>query len=125
MERANATLDEYLQVYCKYQQDDWERLLPNAEFCYNTETGTTKITPFFPNHGYHLRFLTDLSTRNDKTPEISEYVEALRKLHENLRAEIKEAQMAQKEQANKARHPDPVLNPDDKVWLQRKHIRTT
>jgi len=29
------------------------------------------------------------------------------------------------EQANKARHPDPVLNPGDKVWLQRKHIRTT
>jgi len=29
------------------------------------------------------------------------------------------------EQANKARHPDPVFNPGDKVWLQQKHIRTT
>jgi len=33
--------------------------------------------------------------------------------------------MVQTEQANKARHPDPVLNPGDKVWLQRKHIQTT
>ena len=33
--------------------------------------------------------------------------------------------MAQTEQANKARHPDPVLNPGDKVWLRQKHIRTT
>jgi len=32
--------------------------------------------------------------------------------------------MAQTEQANKARHPDPVLNPGNKVWLRRKHIQT-
>jgi len=74
--------------------------------------------PFFGNFGYHPRFLPDLSTRNDETPEVSEYVEALRRLHEELRAEIKEAQMSQAEQANKARHSDPVLNPGDKVWLR-------
>ena len=33
--------------------------------------------------------------------------------------------MAETEQANNVQHPDPVLNPDDKVWLRRKHIRTT
>jgi len=102
-DRANATLEQYLQAYCNYQQDNWERLLPIAEFCYNnTQTRITKITPFFANYGYHLRFLPDLSIRNDETPEVSEYIEALRKLHEDLRAEIKEAQMAQIEQANKA-----------------------
>jgi len=53
-ERANATLEQYLRAYCNYQQDDWEKLLPIAEFCYNnTQTGTTKITPFFANYGYH------------------------------------------------------------------------
>jgi len=126
MERANATLEQYLRAYCNYQQDDWERLLPIAEFCYNnTQTGTTKITPFFANYGYHPRFLPDLGTRNEETPEVSEYVTALRRLHEELRAEIKEVQMSQAEQANKARHPDPVLNPGNRVWLRWKHIRTT
>jgi len=125
-ERANATLEQYLRAYCNYQQDDWERLLPIAEFCYNnTQTGTTRITPFFANYGYHPQFLPDLGTWNNETPEVSEYVAALRRLHEELGAEIKEAQMTQAEQANKARHPDPVLNPGDKVWLRRKHIRTT
>jgi len=115
-ERANATLKHHLRVYCNYQQDDWERLLPIAEFCYsNTQTETTRITPFFANYGYHLRFLPDLGTRNEETPEVSEYVTALGRLHEELRAEIKEAQMSQAEQANKVRHPDPVLNPGDKV----------
>jgi len=126
MERANATLEQYLRAYCNYQQEDWKRLLPIAEFCYNnTQTGTTKITPFFANYGYHPRFLPDISTRNDETPEVSEYVVALRRLHEELRAEIKEAQMSQAEQPNKARHPDPVLNPGDRVRLRRKHIQTT
>jgi len=126
MERANATLKQYLRAYCNYQQDDWERLLPIAEFCYNnTQTGTTKIAPFFANYGYHPCFLPDLGTRNDETLEASEYVVALRRLHEELRAEIKEAQLSQAEQANKARHPDPVLNPDDRVWLRWKEIQTT
>jgi len=60
-ERDNATLEQYLRAYCSYQQDNWERLLPIAEFCYNNiQTGTTKITPFFANYGYHPRFMSDL-----------------------------------------------------------------
>jgi hypothetical protein len=33
--------------------------------------------------------------------------------------------MAQAEQANRTRQPDPVLKPGDNVWLRRKNIRTT
>jgi len=125
-ERANATLEQYLQAYCNYQQDDWERLLPIAGFCYNnTQTGTTKITPFSANYGYLPCFLPDLGTWNDETLEVLEYVTALRRLYEEIRAEIKEAQMSQAEQANKAQYPDPVLNQGNRVWLRRKHIRTT
>jgi len=119
MERANATLKQYLRAYCNHQQDYGEKLLPITEFCYNnTQTGTTRITAFFANYRYHPRFMPDLVTQNDETPEVSEYVAALRKLYEELRAEIKEAQMAQAEQSNKARHLDPALEPGNKVWLQ-------
>jgi len=110
----------------QFQQDDWEKLLPIAEFCYNNmQVGSTKVTPFFANYGYHSRFLPDLSTQNEETPEVSEYATALGRLHEELRAEMKEAQMAQTEQANRARHPDPIMEPGDRVWLKRKNIRTT
>src|SRR5882724_10947119 len=38
-----------------YQQDNWSKLLPLAEFTYNnTLSATTGITPFFTNKGYHL-----------------------------------------------------------------------
>jgi len=122
-ERVNAILEQYLRAYCNYQQDDWGRLLPIAEFCYNNmQTRSTKVTPFFANYGYHPRFMPDLGTQDEEIPEVSEYAAALGRLHKELRAEMKQAQMAHAEQANKARHPDPVMKPGDRVWLKRKNI---
>ena len=55
MEHTNQTLEQYLCVYCNYQQDNWADLLPLAEFAYNnTPSATTGISPFFTNKGYHL-----------------------------------------------------------------------
>jgi transposase InsO family protein len=125
IECVNATLEQYLRAYCNYQQDDWKALLPIAEFCYNNmQAESTKATPFFANYGYHPRFTPDLGMQDNEVPEVSEYTAALTRLHTELRAEMIQAQMAQAEQANKMRHPDPVLNPGDTVWLKRKNIRT-
>lgn len=56
-ERINQSLEGYLRTYCGWNQDDWVRLLPLAEFTYNNSVHTsTKTTPFFANHGYHPRF---------------------------------------------------------------------
>ena len=53
-ERMNQTLEQYLRVYCNYQQDNWSKLLPLAEFAYNnTPSATTGVSPFFTNKGYH------------------------------------------------------------------------
>jgi len=51
----NQTLEQYLCVYCNYQQDNWSKLLPLAEFAYNnTPSVTTGVFPFFTNKEYHL-----------------------------------------------------------------------
>ena len=61
MERANQVLEQYLQVYTNYQQDDWSELLPLAEFtCNNATNATTGVSPFFANEGYHLELTPDL-----------------------------------------------------------------
>ena len=53
-ECTNQTLEQYLWVYCNYQQDNWSKLLPLAEFAYNNAlNATTGVTPFFANKGYH------------------------------------------------------------------------
>jgi hypothetical protein len=93
MERINAILKQYLWAYCNYQQNNWNQLLPMAEFCYNnSHSETTKVSPFFMNYGYHPCFTQLLGEVTKELPEVSEYVGTLNKLHENLRAEIHYAQ---------------------------------
>ena len=54
-EHMNQTLEQYLCVYCNYQQDNWSKLLPLMEFAYNnTPSATTGFSPLFANKGYHL-----------------------------------------------------------------------
>jgi hypothetical protein len=126
MERVNAIMEQYLWAYCNYQQDNWKQLLPITEFCHNdTQLETTRVTPFYANYGYHLRFELDLGSRSSEAPEVSEYVTALNNLHAELRAEIAYAQAAHAEQANRRCYPDPVLEVGDRVWLCRKHVKTT
>src|ERR1700723_885414 len=53
-ECANQTLNQYLRIYCNYQQDNWYELLTLAEFANNNApSATTSISPFFANKGYH------------------------------------------------------------------------
>jgi len=51
---TNQTLEQYLRVYCNYQQDNWSELLPLVEFAYNNAPSvTTGVSPFFANKRYH------------------------------------------------------------------------
>ena len=55
-ECTNQTLEQYLRIYCNYQQSDWSCLLPLAEFAYNNMTSaTTELTLFFANKGYYCK----------------------------------------------------------------------
>ena len=57
-EHTNQTLEQYLQVYYNYQQNNWSELLPLTEFAYNnTPNATTGTSPFFANNGYHPNIL--------------------------------------------------------------------
>ena len=54
MEQMNQTLEQYLRIYCNYQQSDWFRLLPLVEFTINNSpSATTRQSPFFSNKGYY------------------------------------------------------------------------
>ena len=54
-ERVNQKLEQYIQIYTSYQQDNWDKILPLAEFAYNNApNASTGISPVFANKGYHL-----------------------------------------------------------------------
>jgi hypothetical protein len=49
IEHVNQSLEQYLWVYCNYQQDKWSYLLPLTEFAYNNALSTTTgISPSTP-----------------------------------------------------------------------------
>ncbi len=46
----------YLQAFVNFEQDNWARLLPMAEFAYNNaKNASTGYTPFKLNCGYYLQ----------------------------------------------------------------------
>ena len=46
-ERKNETLEQYLQIYCNYQQSNWARLLSLAEFTYNNYHDLVKQLSYY------------------------------------------------------------------------------
>ena len=84
----NQTLEQYLHVYCNYQQDNWSELLPLMEFAYdNAPSATTSISPFFTNKGYHLN-ITVHSERDIAFSQACDFAIDVNELQSTLKAEI-------------------------------------
>ena len=55
-EWQNSTVGAYLRVFINYEQNNWARLLPMAEFAYNnTKYASMGYTPFELNYKYYPR----------------------------------------------------------------------
>ena len=124
-ERVNQTLEQYIRIYCSYQQDDWSRLLPMAEFAYNNApNASTGITPFFANKGYHpnISVRPEIDLQSDLARD---FVVNLDELHSFLRDEITNAQSRYKEQADRKRIPPPEFPIGSKAFVLVKHIKST
>ena len=92
-EWTNQTLEQYLRIFCNYQQDNWYTLFPLAEFAYNnTPSSTTGISPFFANKGYHPNLTVHLE-RDLASSRAKDLVVDLDELHQELKATIAEAQL--------------------------------
>jgi hypothetical protein len=92
-EQMNQTLEQYLRIYCNYQQDNWSELLPLAEFSYNNAlSATTGFSLFFANKGYHPN-LTVHPERDLSSARAREYSDNLDSLHQFLHEEMAHAQV--------------------------------
>ena len=83
-ERANQSLEQYLQVYCNYQQNNWSNLLPLVEFAdKNTPNATMGLTPFYANKGYHPS-ITVHPERDIASTRAQDFAVNLDDLHQQL-----------------------------------------
>jgi len=124
-EHSNQTLEQYLQIYCNYQQDNWVDLLPLAEFAYNnTPSATTRVSPFFANKGYHPNI--SIYPECDMTSaRACDYAVDLKSLHQYLREEMANAQLRYQGLADAKRTLAPDFKVGDQVYVKAKYFRST
>jgi hypothetical protein len=124
-ERVNQTLEQYLQVYCDYQQDNWSELLPLAEFAYNNPpSATTGISPFFANKGYHLN-LTVHPEQDLASSRARDFTVDFDQLHAALKEQIKSAQSRYQVSADMRRTPAPEFAIGSLAFVKVQFFWTT
>jgi len=112
----NQTVEQYLRIYCNYQQNNWSSLLSLAEFSYNNaQHAGMGCTPFYANYGYHPRFSINLRALPDlPVPAAKKLAERLKTLHEELVELIKKTQNHQAKYYD-AKHKRIEFKVGDKV----------
>jgi hypothetical protein len=124
-ERVNQTLEQYIRIFCNYQQDNWSGLLPLAEFAFNNASNETIGTsPFYANKGYHPN-LTVHPERDMASARAREYAVDLGELHEALKENIAEAQKRYQKSTDSRRLPQPDFKVGQKVYVKAKYFHST
>jgi hypothetical protein len=118
-------LEQYLRIYCDYQQNNWKSLLPLAEFAYNNApNATTSVLPFHANKGYNPN-LTVHSKRDLASAHAHEFVTDLNELHQELQIAIKSTQEQYQCSADRHRLLSPNFKIGDRVFVKAKFFQTT
>jgi len=124
-EHMNQTLEQYLHVYCNYQQDNWSELLPLVEFAYNNAlSATTGVSPFFANKGYHLN-ITVHPKRDIASSRAHDFAVDLDELQSTLKTEISAAQQCYQKSTDARHSPAPDFKVGDKVFVKAQFFQTT
>lgn len=124
-ERVNQTLEQYLRLYCNYQQDNWSRLLPLAKFAYNNApNSTTGVSPFFANKGYNPNIAVH-SERDIASARAKDLVSDLDELHQTLRENMAAAQKRYQGPADSQCSPPPQFTVGQDAFVVSKFFRST
>ncbi len=124
-ECLNQVLEQYLQAYTNYQQDDWSSLLLLVEFAYNNATNEmTGVSPFFTNKGYHPSLMAELNIQISSTGA-QHFISDLDDLHAELKWSIVKAQEHYQKYADEHHSPVPPLKIGNQVYIKAKYFCTT
>ena len=105
-----------------HRQKDWPEWLASAEFVVNNKVYTaTKVLPFMANYGRELRMEGDIR-KKEKVESVMEFVERMKKVHEEVRVALKKVQEDIKRQTDKGRKETKNWKKGDKVMLSTKDL---
>jgi len=118
----NQKLEQYLRFFVEHRQKDWPEWLASAEFAVNNKVHiATKVLPFMANYGRELRMGGDIRKKG-KVESAMEFVERMKKVHEEVRAALKKTQEKMKRYADRGRKETEKWNKRDRVLLSIKDL---
>ena len=121
-ERMNQELEQYLRFFIEHKQKDWPEWLAAAEFAVNNKVYmATKVLPFIANYGKKLRIGGDIR-RKGKVESMTEFVERMKKVHEEAEAALKKIQEEMKRYANRSRKEMKKWKKGNRVLLNTKDL---
>jgi len=124
-EQTNQTLEQYLHIYCNYQQDNWSELLPLAEFAYNNApSATTGVSLFFANKRYHPNLII-YPERDIAFSCVHNFIVDLDELQGTLKDEIAKAQRQYQPFTNSCRQQPPDFQVGQLVFVRLQYFQTT
>ena len=121
-ERMNQELEQYLWFFIENRQKDWLEWLAVAEFAINNKVHTaTNVSPFRAHYGQEMRMGGDIR-RTGKVESATEFVEKMKKVHEEAEAALKKTQEEMKRYADRRRKETEVWKKRDRVLLSTKDL---
>ena len=91
-ERVNQELEQYLRLFTNERQDDWDELLPLAEFSYNNHIhSSTKQVPFYLDTGRLPRMGFEPNLPPSKVEAVNEFAERMKSSMDEARAALAKA----------------------------------
>ena len=123
-ERTNQTIEQYLRCYLNYEQNNWVKLLPLAQFAFNNNASITGISPFYANYGKHPNVDKDARGLKPIAERASITVDKLKELHKKMSEDLEFIAERMARWANKKRSEGPDLKEGGVVYLLRKNIKT-
>lgn len=128
-ERANRTLEDMLRAYTSSRQDDWDLVLPAAEFAYNSsKQASTGFTPFFLNYGQEPPTPASLVQRTapptdaPEVPATTSFLQTLQSAIATARENLLLAQQRQAQTADRHRREHP-FQVGDEVLLSTVNLK--
>ena len=123
-EIMNRMIENYLRCYCSYHQNDWDELLPAAEFAYNSAVSDDLcVSPFEADLGCVSRSPLDFISGSEVP------VESVEELKQKLKSSLDDAQFSFKvskarqaaEASSQYRKPDYTIG--SQVWINKSLFR--
>jgi Reverse transcriptase (RNA-dependent DNA polymerase)/RNase H-like domain found in reverse transcriptase/Integrase zinc binding domain/Retroviral aspartyl protease/Chromo (CHRromatin Organisation MOdifier) domain len=133
-ERVNRVIGEYLRSFVNEKQDNWDMLLPMAEFALNNSVHTSSgFTPFYLNSGQHplnpltigqsgYRNLPPAGGDTRLLPAVEDFVKNISEVVHQAKTHLRAAQDRQKSYADKGRR-ELSFSVGDLVLLKTKNLR--